>query len=796
MIRRQVARLLVKAITVGADLRTGLSPRSAHQRALPGEPEDTRLQPIGASPDDVRQLFAALHYDVLGDEGKTALCQLLLRSQQTEQALYIAETILDASARAMALAAVAKAYSAGGDSDTARAILTQARRVTKEIGHSEMRHDILRDMSGTVENKLFGIRDKEQALAGLVEVAQLAARTERYGIDARTWPEEDDDDPVTRALQANFLFRSFTETMAKTKLDSDLKMKEFVQQAVTMAEALAKVKDTIGPPILMTLANRGAEGIADPPTRVEVLVDVAETQAQLGESAGARQALISALKDINLLVERRQRVAVLAHVAQVQTQLGDTTVARDAVADALMNVRSVNAVEAKVTALRTTAEVLARRGNHGSALATFGAARQIALSLDDRDKRVATLEAITKAQAQHIDIASALHAVNEIPNPEEQDALRQVVASVQAERQDVDGAIATLGEIQAPRERVWGFVAIAQAYAKAGDHVASRQAYADALQTVAEIVPSSDGIVLEEKPDLSEATESSTTLSPQLERTGFIAIIAEAQAKAGDLDGARNTFALASASVKAIPRRFEQVLALYGIANEQTRSGLHQAARDTVSVIMSTAKQLSVSYRQSSLELVADIQAQMGDIKAALATANKIVDPYYQSLALSTIAGKQAEAGEFDRALATMERISEGRTREDTLADIAIVKARAGDGTDAQADAQRIEDKKRRAKVLSAVALNLIGRGQGARAVEVAKQALRLDEGSSAVIADALLEADDRENLKQLVVVCTNNLGEAYGTCGLLAQAYPEQSSAIAHVLERFEADMATLPKA
>lgn len=794
MIRRQVARLFVKAITVGTDLRTGLSPRSARQRALPGEPEDTWLQPIGASPEDVRQPFAALHRDVLGDEGKTALCRLLLRSQQTEQALHIAESILDASARAMVLAAVAKAYSVGGDSDTARAILTQARQVTKEIGHSEMRHDILRDMTGTVENKLFGIRDKEQALAGLVEVAQLAARTERYGIDARTWPEEDDDDPVTRALQANFLFRSFTETMAKTKLDSDLKMKEFVQQAVTMAEALAKVKDTIGAPILMTLANRTAERIADPPTRVEVLVDVAETQAQLGDSAGARRALISALKDIDSFVERRQRVAVLSHVAQVHAQLGDTAVACNTIADTLMNVRPANAAEAKANALRTVAEVQAQGREHGSARATFDAARRIALSLDDRDKRVTTLKAIIKAQAEHIDIASALHTVNEIPNPEEQDALRQVVASVQAERLDTAGAIATLGEIKAPRERVWVFVAIAQAYAESGDRVASHQAYADALRTVEEIFPSSD--VLEEEPDFSEATESSTTLSPQLERTGFIAIIAEAQAKAGDLDGARNTFALASAGVKAIPRRFEQVLALYGIANEQTRSGLHQAARDTVSAIMSTAKQLSVSYRQSSLELVADIQARMGDIKAALATVNRIGDPFYQSHALSTIAGKQAEAGEFDRALATMGRITDAWWREDTLADIAIVKAKGGDVDSAQADAQRIEDKKRRAKVLSAVALNLIGRGQGARAVEVAKQALRLDEGSSAVIADALLKADDRENLKQLVVVCTNNLGEAYGTCGLLAQAYPEQSSAIAHALERFEADMATLPKA
>jgi len=157
--------------------------------------------------------------------------------------------------------------------------------------------------------------------------------------------------------------------------------------------------------------------------------------------------------------------------------------------------------------------------------------------------------------------------------------------------------------------------------------------------------------------------------------------IAQAQAEAGDITGAK-------ATVARIAEKASQAGAYAIIANAQIKAGDKRGALETIATVKEIAFGASWAYvtdRFSTYMDIAFVQARAGDIAGAKTTAAR-TDYFYKPLAYRYIAEEQTRAGDRSGALKTIALAKEsavGLLREKdeprVYALVAIAQARAGD---------------------------------------------------------------------------------------------------------------------
>lgn len=135
------------------------------------------------------------------------------------------------------------------------------------------------------------------------------------------------------------------------------------------------------------------------------------------------------------------------------------------------------------------------------------------------------------------------------------------------------------------------------------------------------------------------------------QRASALVWIAEAQAEAGNMDGARRTIVAAVAAAERIPE-------------------------------VAAADRISMDWRASVFGSIAEAQAGAGDVDGAFRTAERI--PSYEYDALDGIALGQAKSGDVEGALLTADRISNGLIRARIFEQIAVTQAEAGDAEGAR----------------------------------------------------------------------------------------------------------------
>jgi hypothetical protein len=205
------------------------------------------------------------------------------------------------------------------------------------------------------------------------------------------------------------------------------------------------------------------------------------------------------------------------------------------------------------------------------------------------------------------------------------------------------------------------------------------------------------------------------------QRAVAFAAIATAQAKAGDLKGARETAALfLDAAVIADADDFEEAFSRAVVAGVQARTGDAESAWETATNFSGDGQERAIP-----LIILALVQAEAGDLKEAQATA---------ALALQAAEGArdhhgaiwtgavyaQARAGDIPGAFSSARTIPEDDTRADALALVAAAQAEAGDAADAMATAQRIDVPATRADALFLIALAQAESGEAGAAVDTA----------------------------------------------------------------------------
>ena len=227
-------------------------------------------------------------------------------------------------------------------------------------------------------------------------------------------------------------------------------------------------------------------------------------------------------------------------------------------------------------------------------------ALQEANSIDESFSRAAGFREIGKAQAEAGDLsaarqsfAAAIKAASSIGGTLSPTNILIGIATAQVEAGDIAGGLRTAYSFQNVLPRVEELRSIARVQAKARDEEAAKQTFAAAIDA---------------------AGSHAHTLSK----------IAIEQAETGDIAGGLRT-------ARDIDGVEERVRALYGIAEKQAEAGDLRAAGRTVDAALALEKAHDIEPgaslgRDSRLKEIATIQAEAGDIAAALSTARNLSD--------------------------------------------------------------------------------------------------------------------------------------------------------------------------
>jgi hypothetical protein len=203
-----------------------------------------------------------------------------------------------------------------------------------------------------------------------------------------------------------------------------------------------------------------------------------------------------------------------------------------------------------------------------------------------------------------------------------------------------------------------------------------------------------------------------------------LAAIAESQAKAGDAQGARLSFASALESARAISHEWARAEALVAIAESQAKAGDTQGA-------LESARAISDKWgaRAEALRAIAESQAKAGDAQGARLS--------------------------FATALESARAISDERARARALAALAQSQARAGDF----------------GGITDTLALLRVHRHD------------HLPSIAAALIEAAQTDAAAREQFHRLLLMCAPDVDAALAMCPHLARLFPASATAIANIV-------------
>ena len=407
-------------------------------------------------------------------------------------------------------------------------------------------------------------------------------------------------------------------------------------------------------------ALRLAEKIADLTLRARTLAVVASAQADEGNQREALQTVGVALDAIGMMDEETSefRLAVaLNAIASAQARAGNEQGARETYVDALEAAEKVNhafrsnvlysIARAQVTEGNLAAALLAAEridnavwrsralndigkaqlemGDEESAKRTFTSAVNVLNQIDLGKEKSSELGAIAIAYLEAGDIAGALgvalRTAREISDASERASALALIAGVQADTGPDAGARTTLNEavlaaagLRSPIGRARSLGLIASAQAGVGDEASATDTLAAALEAVAEI----DWMSMERR---------------------VVAAIEAAQAEHGDISGAvQGALWAVSYTKDPVERAYAQTF----LASAQAALGDEEGARESLAEAAQTAQTSESDYDYGSanvLRHIAAMQAEMGDVEAAMATVQSIRYANYFIEAIVSVAG-------------------------------------------------------------------------------------------------------------------------------------------------------------
>jgi RNA polymerase sigma-70 factor (ECF subfamily) len=441
---------------------------------------------------------------------------------------------------------------------------------------------------------------------------------------------------------------------------------------------------------LMKQVVETTKDISDARSKLRVLMRIAAVQDSMGDPAGARRTRQEASELAKSFAAGIPRADALLQVAWSQIEAKD----RSAIFETLRQAEQAGAVIegesekpswlSRFIFARATAgdyegalRTLAQGGNYqGHLLSTFGyrlntenkiAARKaimnaLAMAKFEENRAIGEgidgLSGAAFALVKAGDLDQALATAAKLG--EWKDYCLKAIVAAQAAEGDIAGAVRTAKSIQQANVKADALNATIRARVKAGDLAAARSTLSEVRELVENLPNRKIGdlrgrIALSQLllGDKSAALVTAGAIESDMQKADALREMGITLIKAGKLIEAR-----------------EMLL------------GASQAAQRVVPGV-DGAGWPSQFAKATNLSVIARDQANAGDIKEALRTADIIPTAREMDDALAKIAPAQAEAGDRSGALKTIARIREEAAKAETLEDLTQTLVRAGYENDA-----------------------------------------------------------------------------------------------------------------
>jgi Flp pilus assembly protein CpaB len=490
------------------------------------------------------------------------------------------------------------------------------------------------------------------------------------------------------------------------------------------AEAQAKAGDVNA--ALKTLESiPEAPGRFSPKDRVRFSIALAQTKA--GDLEGALQTGKSCEQDFPDSPSAQQNKSALKEMAAVLARKGDF---KGALNTATFIKNRLN----KIGALTQIAVAQAKAGDRAGGESTLQQAIKLAEPFQAKDREEKSQAAVFIAAAQGrmgnperaIQIIATTQETSSDVRVSKQTALKEIALAL-VEGGDVNGALRTL---QGQMFEVPILLEIAEV-----DKAASQKVISHAVE-VAKSVRNLDEL------GMAAAFQASD-----------LAMVARAQARAGDLKGALSTASL-----------------IDKLINDQ-RQKTQPMGKDKVPFVFAGPSSLTFLCKIPALLEIATAQAKQGDRAASQATFNKALEAV------------RAEVGE--------------SLKNETLARIALAQASAGDVKEAAQTAAALDDDRDKALVLREIAVAHAELGDHAASRAAFQQAVRLasTRWPSALkeITAAQAKAGDVKSARETLSILSSPLQKSYALLGIaegmLAKADQQQGRKAVPSLTNNQAD-------
>ena len=363
--------------------------------------------------------------------------------------------------------------------------------------------------------------------------------------------------------------------------------------------------------ILMVQVKAGLADVAletvrrlqDPRLVMVALRNISRAQAETGDIAAAERLALA-------IPAPAPRAEALAAIAVAHGVAGDLTAANDGIdlVAALCRDPSVEARRA-VSILAAAAVGLAAAGAAAAASTAIAAADDRARAIGPSANRARALAEVATALAQSGQPRRALALLEETATPDGQRTTLLAVANAFAQAGDLGTALDVALDVDQARYQAVVLSDIASIEARGERATAARATMARAVEAAGAIAPGREyavsyawsrivasWLVIGDNAAASEAADNIASLSL---RAHALARIAAARARAGETAAAARIARRADALVDTIPSPLDRVWVLCDIALADDRDGAHGAALAAFRRALDIAKAISVPWARA-----------------------------------------------------------------------------------------------------------------------------------------------------------------------------------------------------
>ncbi len=495
-----------------------------------------------------------------------------------------------------------------GDKEQAITSLSQAKQLARNNEDKNSFYHILNTIASK-QSQMGRLADANETLEELASLQPFNQPQDPAEIFEKI--QEDRDSALLKTVQ---------EQLAAGQLEEALKTSSDIQEQSTQEDAAVGIAEAYAHAKNFSKAIEIANQLFNQVKKVELLQSIATVQLQAGLVQEARSTLAIGIKVSFGSELSYQQALALINLADLLIENHQNQPGIDYANDVYKISSQIHNLKDRVNILAFLGQVYTKAGQRNNAKDIFTEAIEIIQTVEKQNSPnsvkvsvVKLFATIGRAQARAREFNGALETAQKIKIIGFKAQVLKTLAQVHpdAEQKEIlKTALATIYEDAFSSFSV-GF-----------DHLATTLSSI----AVAQMALGEREVALAIFSEALEIVQEETTQAIKTNPDSLLSRIAADQAEAGEIT-------LALENVNKIEDRLEQVITLYHIAAFQWNKGDKEEILNTLNAALKAQEKITDEYKQlQAIELIAYIQAMVGQVEQAFRTAGKILTNRHQIL--------------------------------------------------------------------------------------------------------------------------------------------------------------------